>query len=82
MPSSHAALRISDAGFFDCRQFALLETPVKAATNFIDHAFDTDIDSPLVNADLPAHQLTRRFPLNEGAALPHSKEKCDAPHRR
>ncbi|MBB5422667.1 hypothetical protein [Paraburkholderia atlantica] len=55
---------------------------MKVASNFISRAFDPDIDFPLVNADLPAHQLTRRFALNEGATLPHSKETCDAPHRR
>ncbi|WP_162532570.1 hypothetical protein [Paraburkholderia monticola] len=44
----------------------LFETPAKLATIFIDRAFDTDIDFPLVNADL----------------LSHFMEKCDAPHRR
>jgi hypothetical protein len=33
----------------------LLETPAKVATNFIDHGFDTDIDFPVVNTDLPSH---------------------------
>ncbi|MBB5447624.1 MULTISPECIES: hypothetical protein [unclassified Paraburkholderia] len=55
---------------------------MKVATNFIYHGFDTDIDFPLVNADSPAQQLARRYPLNEGAAPSHTKETCDAPHRR